>query len=170
MGFPGQRSSGVVEDVTLVGADSLSLSGFSGLDVTVATYFRLRGDGERWGVRAAAKALGEGDGLAALALTAGADAAAVEALRARAAPLRSGGARRPAAARLPVAFPCLVVRQTRKQKVPDNVPVELASFARRVRPATPRTRGREKLHCTRNGAIRRHRRAPPGRRARGDYE
>ena len=26
------------------------------------------------------------------------------------------------------SFPCLVVRQTRKQKVPDNVPVELASF------------------------------------------
>ena len=27
------------------------------------------------------------------------------------------------------SFPCLVVRQTRKQRVPDNVPVELASFA-----------------------------------------
>ena len=37
---------GVVEDVTLVGADALSLSGFSGLDVKVATYFRLRGDGQ----------------------------------------------------------------------------------------------------------------------------
>ena len=62
---------GVVEDVTLVGADALSLSGFSGLDVKVATYFRLRGDGDRWGVRAAAKALGEGviSELAALATT-----------------------------------------------------------------------------------------------------
>ena len=115
----------------MVGADALSLSGFSGLDVKVASYFRLRGDGDRWGVRAAAKALGEGviSELAALALTGGADAAAVEALRARAAP-------RALEAKLVVrrpldyqSFPCLVVRQSRKQKVPDNVPVELASFA-----------------------------------------
>ena len=121
---------GVVEDVTLVGADSLKLSGFSGLDVTVATYFRLRGDGDRWGVRAAAKALGEGviSELAALALTGGADAAAVEALRARAAPRALEAelvVRRPLDYQ---SFPCLVVRQTRKQKVPDNVPVELASL------------------------------------------
>ena len=60
-GSPGNASSGVVEDVTLVGADSLRLSGFSGLDVTVATYYRLQGDGERWGVRAAAKHLGLDD-------------------------------------------------------------------------------------------------------------
>ena len=60
-GSPGNASSGVVEDVTLVGADSLRLSGFSGLDVTVATYYRLQGDGERWGVRAAAKHLGHDD-------------------------------------------------------------------------------------------------------------
>ena len=68
---PWGNCGGVVEDVTLVGADALSLSGFSGLDVKVATYFRLRGDGDRWGVRAAAKALGEGviSELAALALT-----------------------------------------------------------------------------------------------------
>ena len=127
----GNAGRGVVEDVTLVGADALSLSGFSGLDVKVASYFRLRGDGDRWGVRAAAKALGEGviSELAALALTGGADAAAVEALRARADP-------RALEAKLVVrrpldyqSFPCLVVRQTRKQKVPDNVPVELASFA-----------------------------------------
>ena len=121
---------GVVEDVTLVGADALSLSGFSGLDVKVASYFRLRGDGDRWGVRAAAKALGEGviSELAALALTGGADAAAVEALRARAAPRALEAelvVRRPLDYQ---SFPCLVVRQTRKQKVPDNVPVELASF------------------------------------------
>ena len=121
---------GVVEDVTLVGADALSLSGFSGLDVKVATYFRLRGDGDRWGVRAAAKALGEGviSELAALALTGGADAAAVEALRARAAPPALEAelvVRRPLDYQ---SFPCLVVRQSRKQKVPDNVPVELASL------------------------------------------
>ena len=130
-GSPGNASSGVVEDVTLVGADALSLSGFSGLDVKVASYFRLRGDGDRWGVRAAAKALGEGviSELAALALTGGADAAAVEALRARAAPPALEAelvVRRPLDYQ---SFPCLVVRQTRKQKVPDNVPVELASFA-----------------------------------------
>ena len=46
---------GVVEDVTLVGADALSLSGFSGLDVKVATYFRLRGDGEVGRPRRAAR-------------------------------------------------------------------------------------------------------------------
>ena len=98
---------GVVEDVTLVGADALSLSGFSGLDVKVATYYRLQGDGERWGVRAAAKHLGHDDD--------------------RVAELRAALVRRK-----PLeyqSFPCLVVRQTRKQKVPDNVPVELASFA-----------------------------------------
>ena len=130
-GSPDNTSSGVVEDATLVGADSLRLSGFSGLDVTVATYFRLRGDGDRWGVRKAAKALGEGviSELAALALTGGADAAAVEALRARADPRALEAelvVRRPLNYQ---SFPCLVVRQTRKQKVPDNVPVELASFA-----------------------------------------
>lgn len=105
-GSPGNASSGVVEDVTLVGADSLRLSGFSGLDVTVATYYRLQGDGERWGVRAAAKHLGHDDD--------------------RVAELRAALVRRK-----PLdyqSFPCLVVRQTRKQKVPDNVPVELASF------------------------------------------
>ena len=104
-GSPGNASS-VVEDVTLVGADSLKLSGFSGLDVTVATYYRLQGDGERWGVRAAAKHLGHDDD--------------------RVAELRAALVRRK-----PLeyqSFPCLVVRQTRKQKVPDNVPVELASF------------------------------------------
>ena len=97
---------GVVEDVTLVGADSLKLSGFSGLDVTVATYYRLQGDGERWGVRAAAKHLGHDDD--------------------RVAELRAALVRRK-----PLeyqSFPCLVVRQTQKQKVPDNVPVELASL------------------------------------------
>ena len=97
---------GVVEDVTLIGADSLKLSGFSGLDVTVATYYRLQGDGEKWGVRAAAKHLGHDDD--------------------RVAELRAALVRRK-----PLeyqSFPCLVVRQTRKQKVPDNVPVELASF------------------------------------------
>ena len=106
-GSPGNASSGVVEDVTLVGADSLRLSGFSGLDVTVATYYRLQGDGERWGVRAAAKHLGHDDD--------------------RVAELRAALVRRK-----PLdyqSFPCLVVRQSRKQKVPDNVPVELASFA-----------------------------------------
>ena len=97
---------GVVEDVTLIGADSLKLSGFSGLDVTVATYYRLRGDGERLGVRAAAKHLGHDDRVAEL----------------RAALVR----RKPLEYQ---SFPCLVVRQSRKQKVPDNVPVELASFA-----------------------------------------
>ena len=101
----GQTSSGVVEDVTLVGADSLRLSGFSGLDVTVATYYRLQGDGERWGVRAAAKHLGHDDD--------------------RVAELRAALVRRKP---LDQSFPCLVVRQTRKQKVPDNVPVELASL------------------------------------------
>ena len=106
-GSPGNTSSGVVEDVTLIGADSLKLSGFSGLDVTVATYYRLQGDGERWGVRAAAKHLGHDDN--------------------RVASLRAALVRRK-----PLeyqSFPCLVVRQSRKQKVPDNVPVELASFA-----------------------------------------
>ena len=105
-GSPGNTSSGVVEDVTLIGADSLKLSGFSGLDVTVATYYRLQGDGERWGVRAAAKHLGHDDD--------------------RVAELRAALVRRK-----PLeyqSFPCLVVRQTRKQKVPDNVPVELASL------------------------------------------
>ena len=105
-GSPGNTSSGVVEDVTLVGADSLKLSGFSGLDVTVATYYRLQGDGERWGVRAAAKHLGHDDD--------------------RVAELRAALVRRK-----PLeyqSFPCLVVRQNRKQKVPDNVPVELATF------------------------------------------
>ena len=105
-GSPGNTSSGVVEDVTLIGADSLKLSGFSGLDVTVATYYRLQGDGERWGVRAAAKHLGHDDN--------------------RVASLRAALVRRK-----PLeyqSFPCLVVRQTRKQKVPDNVPVELASL------------------------------------------
>ena len=105
-GSPGNTSSGVVEDVTLVGADSLRLSGFSGLDVTVATYHRLQGDGERWGVRAAAKHLGHDDD--------------------RVAELRAALVRRK-----PLeyqSFPCLVVRQTQKQKVPDNVPVELASL------------------------------------------
>ena len=97
---------GVVEDVTLIGADSLKLSGFSGLDVTVATYYRLRGDGERLGVRAAAKHLGHDDRVAEL------QAALVW--------------RKPLEYQ---SFPCLVVRQMRKQKVPDNVPVELASFA-----------------------------------------
>ena len=97
---------GVVEDVTLIGADSLKLSGFSGLDVTVATYYRLQGDGEKWGIRAAAKHLGHDDD--------------------RVADLRAALVRRK-----PLeyqSFPCLVVRQTRKQKVPDNVPVELASL------------------------------------------
>ena len=105
-GSPGNTSSGVVEDVTLIGADSLKLSGFSGLDVTVATYYRLQGDGERWGVRAAAKHLGHDDD--------------------RVAELRAALVRRK-----PLeyqSFPCLVVRQTQKQKVPDNVPVELASL------------------------------------------
>ena len=105
-GSPGNTSSGVVEDVTLIGADSLKLSGFSGLDVTVATYYRLQGDGERWGVRAAAKHLGHDDD--------------------RVAELRAALVRRK-----PLeyqSFPCLVVRQTRKQRVPDNVPVELASL------------------------------------------
>ena len=94
---------GVVEDVTLVGADALSLSGFSGLDVKVATYFRLRGDGDRWGVRAAAKALGEG---VISARGAGADGGPTpprSRRSGRAPPARArGGARRPAAARLPV--------------------------------------------------------------------
>ena len=102
----GNGGRGVVEDVTLVGADSLKLSGFSGLDVTVATYYRLQGDGERWGVRAAAMHLGHDDD--------------------RVAELRAALVRRK-----PLeyqSFPCLVVRQTRKQKVPDNVPVELASL------------------------------------------
>ena len=106
-GSPGNTSSSVVEDVTLIGADSLKLSGFSGLDVTVATYYRLQGDGEKWGIRAAAKHLGHDDD--------------------RVADLRAALVRRK-----PLeyqSFPCLVVRQTRKQKVPDNVPVELASFA-----------------------------------------
>ena len=106
-GSPGNTSSGVVEDVTLVGADSLKLSGFSGLDVTVATYYRLQGDGEKWGIRAAAKHLGHDDD--------------------RVADLRAALVRRKPLAYQ--SFPCLVVRQTRKQKVPDNVPVELASFA-----------------------------------------
>ena len=78
-----------------------------GLDVTVATYYRLQGDGEKWGIRAAAKHLGHDDD--------------------RVADLRAALIRRK-----PLeyqSFPCLVVRQTRKQKVPDNVPVELASFA-----------------------------------------
>ena len=105
-GSPGNTSSSVVEDVTLIGADSLKLSGFSGLDVTVATYYRLRGDGERWGVGKAAEHLGHDDRVAEL----------------RAALVR----RKPLEYQ---SFPCLVVRQTRKQKVPDNVPVELASFA-----------------------------------------
>ena len=104
-GSPGNTSSGVVEDVTLIGADSLRLSGFYGLDVTVATYYRLRGDGERWGIGEAAKHLGHDDRVAEL----------------RAALVR----RKPLEYQ---SFPCLVVRQTRKQKVPDNVPVELASF------------------------------------------
>ena len=76
------------------------------MDVTVATYYRLQGDGERWGVRAAAKHLGHDDD--------------------RVAELRAALVRRK-----PLeyqSFPCLVVRQTRKQKVPDNVPVELASL------------------------------------------
>ncbi|CAH0367821.1 unnamed protein product [Pelagomonas calceolata] len=105
-GSPGNTSSGVVEDVTLIGADSLKLSGFSGLDVTVATYYRLQGDGEKWGVRAAVKHLGHDDD--------------------RVAELRAALVRRK-----PLeyqSFPCLVVRQSRKQKVPDNVPVELASL------------------------------------------
>ena len=102
----GNDMRGDVVDVTLIGADSLKLSGFSGLDVTVATYYRLQGDGEKWGVRAAAKHLGFDDLVAEL----------------RAALVR----RKPLEYQ---SFPCLVVRQTRKQKVPDNVPVELASFA-----------------------------------------
>ena len=76
------------------------------MDVTVATYYRLQGDGERWGVRAAAKHLGHDDD--------------------RVAELRAALVRRK-----PLeyqSFPCLVVRQTQKQKVPDNVPVELASL------------------------------------------
>ena len=104
-GSPGNTSSGVVEDVTLVGADSLKLSGFSGLDVTVATYYRLRGDGEKWGISKAAKHLGHDDRVAEL------QAALVW--------------RKPLEYQ---SFPCLVVRQTQKQKVPDNVPVELASL------------------------------------------
>ena len=72
----------------------------------MATYYRLQGDGEKWGVRAAVKPLGHDDD--------------------RVAELRAALVRRK-----PLeyqSFPCLVVRQTRKQKVPDNVPVELASL------------------------------------------
>ena len=73
--------------------------------MTVATYYRLRGEGERWGVGKAAEHLGHDDRVAEL----------------RAALVR----RKPLEYQ---SFPCLVVRQSRKQKVPDNVPVELTSF------------------------------------------
>lgn len=100
----GKGERGVVVEVTLCGADLVPLSGFSGLDVNVATYYRLQGDGERWGIRAAAKHLGQSDDQVA---------------ELRAALVR----RKPFEYQ---SFPCLVVKQRPNQKVPDNVPVELA--------------------------------------------
>lgn len=102
----GNGERGVVVDVTLCGADLVPLSGFSGLDVNVATYYRLQGDGERWGIRAAAKHLGQSDD----------QVAELRAALVRRKPLEYQ------------SFPCLVVKQRPTQKVPDNVPLELAAF------------------------------------------